>query len=112
MSICYWQHIGFVISAQKITQQGRSAAVLETFDFRFICDWLVPEFGDWHASFTANSTSIWYREGSPGARIVSTDNWWEVLLREGVTIGHSGTTVEAFARSPPVIWAEISTTLP
>jgi molybdate/tungstate transport system substrate-binding protein len=85
---------GSVASTQKITQQGRRASVLGTSDFRLIRDRIVPDYGDWYTIFTTNSMSIQYREDSPGADEISKDNWWEVLSRDDVTIGHSDPAVD------------------
>ncbi len=85
---------GSVASTQKITQQGRSADVLGTSDFRLVRDRVLPEFGDWYAIFTTNSMSIQYREDSPGADEISAGNWWEILARDGITIGHSDPAVD------------------
>jgi len=85
---------GSVASTQKITQQGRSADVLGTSDFRLIRNRVLPDYGDWYAIFTTNSMSIQYREDSPGADEISADNWWEVLTRDGITIGHSDPAVD------------------
>jgi molybdate/tungstate transport system substrate-binding protein len=85
---------GSVASTQKITQQGRSADVLGVSDFRLIRNRVLPEFGDWYAIFTTNSMSIQYREDSPGAGDIAKDNWWEVLTRDGITIGHSDPAVD------------------
>jgi molybdate/tungstate transport system substrate-binding protein len=92
---------GSVASTQKITQQGRSADVLGVSDFRLLrgddgsgdVD-LLPEYGDWYSIFTTNSMSIQYREDSPGADDISADNWWEVLTRDDITIGHSDPAVD------------------
>lgn len=85
---------GSVASTQKITQQGRSADVLGVSDFRLIRDRIVPDYGDWYTVFTTNAMSIQYREDSKGADDISKDNWWEVLTRDGVTIGHSDPAVD------------------
>ncbi|MFC6872794.1 extracellular solute-binding protein [Halobellus marinus] len=85
---------GSVASTQKITQQGRSADVLGVSDFRLIRNRIVPDYGDWYAIFTTNSMSIQYREDSPGADEISKDNWWEVLTRDDITIGHSDPAVD------------------
>ncbi len=85
---------GSVASTQKITQQGRSADVLGVSDFRLIRNRVLPEYGEWYAIFTTNSMSIQYREDSPGADEISTDNWWEVLTRDGITVGHSDPAVD------------------
>ncbi|MFB6170539.1 MAG: extracellular solute-binding protein [Haloarculaceae archaeon] len=85
---------GSVASTQKITQQGRTADVLGVSDFRLIRNRILPDFGDWYAIFTTNAMSIQYREDSPGAGDISADNWWEVLTRDDVTIGHSDPAVD------------------
>ncbi|WP_241966762.1 extracellular solute-binding protein [Haloplanus aerogenes] len=85
---------GSVASTQKITQQGREASVLGVSDFRLIRDRIVPDYGDWYTIFTTNSMSIQYREDSPGADEITTDNWWEILSRDDVTIGHSDPAVD------------------
>lgn len=85
---------GSVASTQKITQQRRSADVLGTSDFRLIRNRVLPDYGDWYAIFTTNSMSIQYRENSPGAEDISKDNWWEVLSRDDITIGHSDPAID------------------
>ena len=85
---------GSVASTKKITAQGRNADVLGVSDFRLIRDRLVPEFGDWYAIFATNAMSIQYREDSPGADDIGTDNWWTVLSRDDVTVGHSDPAID------------------
>ncbi len=85
---------GSVASTQKITQQGRTADVLGTSDFRLIRDRIVPDYGDWYAIFTTNSMAIQYHEDSPYADEISADNWWEVLSSDDVTVGHSDPAVD------------------
>lgn len=80
---------GSVDSANKIIEQGREASVLGVSDFRLIRDNIIPDFGDWVAILATNAMSIQYREDSTGADDIGRDNWWEVLARDGVTIGHS-----------------------
>ncbi|MFB6134570.1 MAG: substrate-binding domain-containing protein [Halanaeroarchaeum sp.] len=92
---------GSVASTKKITQQGRKADVLGVSDFRLLrgndgsgdVD-LLPEYGDWYGIFATNAMSIQYREDSPGATDIGEDNWWEVLARDDVTIGHADPAVD------------------
>ena len=85
---------GSVASTKKITQQGRWADVLGVSDFRLLRNRLLPDKGDWYAIFTTNAMSLAYRPGAPGADEISKDNWWEVLSRDDVTIGHSDPAVD------------------
>jgi molybdate/tungstate transport system substrate-binding protein len=85
---------GSVASTKKITAQGRKAGVLGVSDFRLVRDRVLPEFGDWYTIFTTNAMSIQYREDSPGADEISKDNWWDVLSRDDVVVGHSDPAVD------------------
>ncbi|MFC7082229.1 extracellular solute-binding protein [Halorussus caseinilyticus] len=85
---------GSVASTKKITTQGRKADVLGVSDFRLIRDRVVPEYGSWYAIFATNAMSLQYREDSPGADEIGPDNWWEVLSRDDVTVGHSDPAID------------------
>jgi len=85
---------GSVGSTKKITAQGRRADVLAVSDFRLLRDRLLPADGDWYALFATNAMAIQYRPGAPGVDEISTDNWWEILGREDVTVAHSDPAVD------------------
>lgn len=85
---------GSVASTQKITQQGRNADVLGVSDYRLIRDRIVGDYGEWYCIFQTNAMRILYTSDSKGAGDISKDNWWEVLTRDGVTIGHSDPAVD------------------
>ncbi len=85
---------GSVASTKKITEQDRQSDILGVSDFRLIRDRVVPDFAEWYAVFTTNAMSIQYREDSPGADEISEENWWEVLSRDGISIGHSDPAVD------------------
>jgi molybdate/tungstate transport system substrate-binding protein len=85
---------GSVASTKKLTEQGRTADVLAVSDFRLLRDRLLPEYGDWYAIFATNAMSLQYREDSPDADEIGPDNWWEVLSRDGVTVGHSDPAID------------------
>ncbi len=80
---------GSVASTRKITDLGRTASVLGVSDVRLVRDMLLPAYGDWVAAFATNAMALQYRPGAPGAGEIARDNWWEVLSRDGVTVGHS-----------------------
>lgn len=85
---------GSVFSTQKVTEQGRRADVLAVSDYRLLRDRLLPEYGSWYAIFQTNAMTVHYTEDSPGADEIGRDNWWEVLSREGVRVGHSDPAVD------------------
>lgn len=85
---------GSVASTKKITELGRMAGVLAVSDYRLLRDRLLPDFGDWYAIFATNAMTIQYRPDAPGADELSTDNWWKILSRNGVRIGHSDPAID------------------
>jgi molybdate/tungstate transport system substrate-binding protein len=85
---------GSVASTKKITEQGRNSDVLGVSDFRLIRDRLVPDYGSWCAIFATNAMSLQYREDSPGADEIGPENWWEVLARDDVKVGHADPAID------------------
>lgn len=85
---------GSVGSTKKITEQGRHADALAVSDFRLLRDRLLSRYGDWYAVFATNAMAIQYRPDAPGADEIRTDNWWEVLARDDVTVAHSDPAVD------------------
>ncbi|WP_254536224.1 extracellular solute-binding protein [Halomarina litorea] len=85
---------GSVGSTKKITEQGRKASVLGVSDFRLLRDMLMPEFGNWYAIFATNAMTIAYTDQSTGSEDIGQDNWWEVLLRDDVSVAHSDPAVD------------------
>jgi len=85
---------GSVASTKKITSLGRRADVLGVSDYRLIRDRVLPDYGQWYAIFATNAMTIQYRPDSKGADEIGADNWWEILSRPGVRIGHSDPAVD------------------
>jgi len=85
---------GSVASTRKITELGRKAEVLAVSDYRLLRDRLLPAYGRWYAIFATNAMTIQYRPDSKGADEITADNWWEILSRDGVRIGHSDPAVD------------------
>lgn len=85
---------GSIGSTRKITDQGKSADVLGVSDFRLIRDMLMPEYGEWYTIFVTNSMTIAYTADSTAAEEFAPTTWWEVLMREDVSWGHSDPAVD------------------
>lgn len=85
---------GSVGSTKKITEQGRKADVLGVSDFRLLRDMLLPKFGNWYSIFATNAMTLAYTEQSAGADEIGPDNWWEILLRDGVSFAHADPAVD------------------
>ncbi len=80
---------GSVDSTKKITNLGRSADVLGVSDYTLLRDEIVPKYGKWYAVFATNAMTVAYTDKSTGADEISADNWWKILSRDDVKVGHS-----------------------
>ncbi|QLC33148.1 substrate-binding domain-containing protein [Halarchaeum sp. CBA1220] len=86
---------GSVRSTKKVTQPPhRSADVLAVADYRLLRDGLLPEYGDWYALFATNAMTVAYTDESAYADAFTPENWWNVLARDDVAVGHSDPAVD------------------
>ncbi|WP_435145683.1 extracellular solute-binding protein [Halobaculum sp. P14] len=85
---------GSVGSTQKITEEGRHADVLGVADFRLVRDMMLPAFADWYGVFATNAMAVAYTDDSAYADEFDAGNWWEILSRDDVRVGHSDPAVD------------------
>ncbi len=72
-----------------VTELGKNADVVAVADYTVIDDLMFPEYADWHICFARNEMVIAYTENSKYDDEINADNWYEILLRDGVEYGHS-----------------------
>ncbi len=75
--------------ARKITDLGQKADILASADYAVIDELLIPKHAKWNALFAKNSIVIMYNDRSKYADEINSDNWYKILLREGVSYGYS-----------------------
>lgn len=75
--------------AREVAELGKPVDILMSADYMVINNLIIPEHADWNAVFAVNSMVIMYTDQSEYADEISEDNWYEVLVREGVQYGHS-----------------------
>lgn len=85
---------GSLEAARKLTELGKVPDVLAVADFGVIEKLLFPRHASWHAAFASNAMVLAYTERSTGAKDVTAENWWRVLLRPGVRSGHSNPALD------------------
>jgi molybdate/tungstate transport system substrate-binding protein len=76
-------------SARKICDLKRPCDVFASADYKVVENLLMPEYTDFNIRFAFNEMVLAYAERSRFGGEVGPDNWYEVLLREGVTFGRS-----------------------
>ena len=75
--------------ARKITEFQDTVDVFASADYNVIDSLLIPDYADWNALFAENSMVIMYSNDSKYAEEITSDNWYEILQRDGVNFGHS-----------------------
>jgi len=75
--------------ARLISEVGKTADIMASADYKVIDNNLIPEFADWNIRFASNQLVLCYTDSSKYADEVNADNWYNILLREGVEWGHS-----------------------
>lgn len=75
--------------ARKVTELGDKVDVLASADYKVVETLMMPEYAKWNAVFAENAMVLMYSDKSKYADEINSDNWYEVLLRDGVNYGHS-----------------------
>ena len=75
--------------ARKIAELKRPCDVMASADYAVIDELLIPEHADWNIKFAANEMALVYQDSSRGSDRIGRDNWFEVLMEEGVRFGRA-----------------------
>ena len=70
--------------ARKVSDLGRQADVVASADFAVIQNLLMPEHADFNIHFATNEMAIAYTKHSTHGSEITAENWYEILLRDGV----------------------------
>ena len=85
---------GSLEAARKLTELGKIPDILAVADYGVIAKLLVPKYTSWYVGFASNAMVLAYSDRSTGAAEISADNWWRVLLRNGVRWGLSDANLD------------------
>jgi molybdate/tungstate transport system substrate-binding protein len=69
--------------------KGKTCSVLASADYNLLSRWMFPDYADWCILFAANQMVLRYSGESPYAAQINAGNWYEILLKEDVTLWHS-----------------------
>ena len=75
--------------ARMISEVGKDADIMASADYKVIDNNLIPKFADWNVRFASNQLVLCYTDTSQFADEIDGDNWYTILLKEGVEWGHS-----------------------
>lgn len=80
---------GSLETARKVTELGSVPDVIALADEEVFSQLLMPDHVSWYVRFAHNRMVLAYTPRAHGADGITRDNWWQVLLRDGVETGRS-----------------------
>jgi len=91
-------------TARKVSELGREADLVMSADYTVIDTLLIPDFAEWNVRFARNTMVIAYTEDSKYAGEIDSDNWYEILARDGVIFGHSEPDADPCGYRTLMVW--------
>jgi len=89
---------------RKVTELGKKADIIGSADYLAIEELMFPEYADWYIIFATNEMVIAYTEDSKYQDEITADNWYEILLRDGVDYGHSDPDADPCGYRTLMLW--------
>lgn len=85
---------GSVAAARKITDLKRPADVMASADYKVIDNMLIPNHAKFNAHFATNEMVLAFTEKSKYAKEITSENWPDIFLKDGVTVAHSNPNLD------------------
>ncbi len=91
-------------TARKVGELDRQADLIMSADYTVIDNLLIPNHADWSIRFARNTMGIAYTDQSNFADEIDSDNWHDVLTRDGVIYGHSEPDADPCGYRALLVW--------
>ncbi len=95
---------GSATTIRKVTELQRECGVIGSADYTLIPQLMFPDYADWYIIFATNQMCIVYTDSSQSANEINSDNWYEILQREGVTYGRSDPDQDPCGYRTLMVW--------
>lgn len=86
---------GSRMCARKITDEKKKCDIMASADYRVIDNLLIPEYASWNVRFAGNQLVLCYTGKSAYAKEINADNWDLILLKKGVSWGHTDPNLDS-----------------
>jgi molybdate/tungstate transport system substrate-binding protein len=94
---------GAAETARKLTEVGKTPDIIVLDDARVLDAMLMASDLAWYVRFARNRVVIAYGDSSRGAAVIDSTNWWKVLQRRGVRVGHADPAIDASGYFPMLV---------
>ncbi len=95
---------GSATTIRKVTELGKECGVIGSADYTLIPELMYPDYADWYIIFASNQMCLTYTDSSAYADEINSDNWYEVLQREGVNYGRSDPDQDPCGYRTLMVW--------
>jgi molybdate/tungstate transport system substrate-binding protein len=95
---------GSATTIRKVTELGKECGVIGSADYSLIPQLMYPDYADWYVIFAKNQMCIAFTEDSQFADEISSDNWYEILARDGVSYGRSDPDQDPCGYRTLMVW--------
>jgi molybdate/tungstate transport system substrate-binding protein len=85
---------GSLKCARKITDEKRKCDIMASADYKVIDNLLIPKYAEWNVRFASNQLVLCYTNKSAFAKEINIVNWVDILLKKGVTWGHTDPNID------------------
>ena len=95
---------GSATTIRKVTEQHKECGVIASADYNLIPQLMFPDYADWYIIFATNQMCIAYTDSSQFGGEINSDNWYEILQREGVNYGRSDPDQDPCGYRTLMVW--------
>jgi len=95
---------GSATTIRKVTELRKECGVVGSADYTLIPELMFPDYTEWYIIFASNQMCIVYTEKSQFADEITSDNWYEILQRDGVTYGRSDPDQDPCGYRTLLVW--------
>ncbi len=89
---------------RKVTELGKKADIIGSADYLAIEELMFPDYADWYIIFATNEMVLAYTDDSKYQDEITADNWYEILLRDGVEYGHADPDADPCGYRTLMLW--------
>jgi len=95
---------GSATAIRKVTELKKECGVIASADYALIPELMFQDCADWYIIFATNQMCLTYTDSSQFADEITSDNWYEILQREGVTYGRSDPNQDPCGYRTLMVW--------
>ena len=95
---------GSQVATRKVSELGMRADIVAVADSALIDKMLIPEHAAWNAVFATNEIVIAHKDHSKWTDQITTQNWPEILVRDGLRLGRADPDTSPIGYQTLMVW--------